>query len=331
MILRSTLLLLVASFVCGCATQVDAPIREVGRTEHFRLLRIGAPMHLSELSQRISGGSAQASAIAHANQLPADARLRKGDVIAQPLQPINTAYVSAKGVRQVQVLCYHRFARRRSHDPMVVAREDFAAQMRYLHDNGFQVVRLADFEAMRNRRLPMPERAVVLTFDDGYRSVADIAAPILAEFGYPATLFVYTQFIGGGHALSWQRLRELVATGLFDVQSHSASHTSLKPAVGEKPAAYAQRIRHEVIAAGSVLKRNLGTEPRYFAYPYGDVTQPVIDVLRQAGYGLGLTVSRGGSPLFGSPYVVRRTMIYGSDDLETFARRLQTFHVASIR
>lgn len=322
-------LLLLTVLLVGCALKVQEPLREVGRTEHFRLLRIGEPMRVMDVSHRLAGSSAQAMTIARANGLDPQSQLNVGDVITQPLLPINTAYVSPDGVRQVQVLCYHRFSERRSADPMVVSRDAFEAQMRYLRDHGFRVVRLSDFEAMRNRRLPVPERAVVLTFDDGYRSVADIAAPILARYGYPATLFVYPQFIGGGHALSWRQLRALVATGRFDVQSHSYSHASLVPAAGEQPEAYRQRIQREVIAAGAVLEKHLGTKPRYFAYPYGEVTRPVVEALEAAGYGLGLTVARGGSPVFGSPYLIRRSMIYGGDDLDTFARRLQTLRAAS--
>jgi peptidoglycan/xylan/chitin deacetylase (PgdA/CDA1 family) len=329
--LRPAAFVLIAVVVGGCATRAEVPLHELGRTEHFRVLRIGAPMSLAELSQRLFGDPARSEALARANRLAPRARLAVGDVIAQPLSPINTAHVSAEGARQVQLLCYHRFAERAAADPMVVARADFDAQMRYLRDNGYQVVRLADYEAMRARRLPVPERAVVLTFDDGYRSVADIAAPILARYGYPATLFVYPQFIGGGHALSWQQLRELVATGLFDVHSHALSHTSLVPAVGETPTTYGARIQREVEVAATVLEQQLGQSPRYFAYPYGDVTQPVVELLQASGYALGLTVARGGSPVFGSPWLIRRTMIYGGDDIETFARRLQTFQAASTR
>ena len=76
--------------------------------------------------------------------------------------------------------------------------------MRLLHDEGFQAVSLADFLAFAAGRRQLPRKSVLLTFDDGYRSFMQYARPVLKDYGFSATLFVYSDFIGaGGGSRGW--------------------------------------------------------------------------------------------------------------------------------
>jgi peptidoglycan/xylan/chitin deacetylase (PgdA/CDA1 family) len=166
---------------------------------------------------------------------------------------------------------------------------------------------------------------VVITFDDGYESILRHALPVLRKYGFPATLFVYTDFIGAGDALSWAQLQELDASGLVDIQPHSKTHRNLLDrAAGESEASYRQMIELETRAPRELLERRLGKPVRHYAYPFGDANDTVLDVLQRQQYQLAVTVNPGGNAFFAQPLMLRRTMIYGDYDLEDFKAKLQT-------
>ncbi len=308
----------------GCVGHTSQHAVELARTEHYRLLRIEAPTGLRQIAADTLGEAAFASAIARANGMSVDASLVRSDHVVVPIRPVNRSYVHAHGVLKVQILCYHRFSEQASSDPMVVSRADFEAQMNYLAENDFHVISLAAFDRLRAEGGLFADRTVVITIDDGYASAADVALPVLERFGFPATLFIYPEFIGGGHALTWSQLRDISRNALFDVQSHATSHTSLLPQPAEQALKYLERIEQEVVTADRTIRRRLGIKPVYLAYPYGDVSRPLLELMEKHGYRLALTVQRGGVALFDDPHLLRRTMVYGHDDLADFAAKLET-------
>ena len=173
---------------------------------------------------------------------------------------------------------------------------------------------------------------MVLTIDDGFRSSYTIAFPILQEFGFPATLFVYTDFMRGGLGLDWAALKEMVASGLMDVACHSKTHANLSLRHGgEGGSEYRARLGKEVRGPTRLLRKRLGVPSDAFSFPYGDANDDVITALKAEGYELALTVTRGGNAAFADPYRLQRTMIYAEDGLSDFRRRLQTFQPMDAR
>lgn len=149
----------------------------------------------------------------------------------------------------------------------------FVGHLTALRDYGWEVIALATFVASLDAPDAMPERAALLTFDDGYRSVREVVLPWLRRFGYPAVAFVPTDFIGGSNAFDvgqepaeaicdWDDLRELQRSGI-SVQSHGASHRRFS----ELDFAAQER---ELRRSKTVLEDTLGEAVRVFAYPYGD-------------------------------------------------------------
>jgi peptidoglycan/xylan/chitin deacetylase (PgdA/CDA1 family) len=168
--------------------------------------------------------------------------------------------------------------------------------------------------------------SLVITIDDGFKSVYTMAYPILQKYGLPATLFVYSDFIGGSQGLNWQEIRDMVASNLIDIQPHSKSHTNLgfkKPS--EDDAIYAQRVEREVQFPLRQIQRQLNRPVHTFAYPYGDTNDVVISQLQQQHYQMGATVEHGGNPFFADPFRLRRTLIYGDQSLEAFIKSLAVF------
>jgi peptidoglycan/xylan/chitin deacetylase (PgdA/CDA1 family) len=148
----------------------------------------------------------------------------------------------------------------------------FAEQLKFLQENDWQVI---DREAfLRGLKAPedLPERAALLTFDDGYRSMRTVALPWLIRFGYPAILFVPTDFIGGrntfdaaepeGAICDWDDLAELERWGV-SVQSHGATH---RPFSQLAPA----DLEEELHRSKAALEEGLGKRVDVFSYPYGD-------------------------------------------------------------
>ena len=133
---------------------------------------------------------------------------------------------------------------------MSVSPANFAAQLDWLARNDYRVIRLSQLTAFLQGREPLPKRAVVITMDDGYESVHRHALPLLRQYGFPATLFVYTDFIGAGDALSWNQLSELKASGWVDIQAHSKTHRNLIERLpGETDERYRQSVDAELRTA----------------------------------------------------------------------------------
>jgi peptidoglycan/xylan/chitin deacetylase (PgdA/CDA1 family) len=207
---------------------------------------------------------------------------------------------------------------------MTVSATDFAAQLDWLTRNDFHILRLSQLQAWLEGKQPLPQRSVIITADDGYASFYRIAYPLLKKYGAPATLFVYTDFVGAADAADWPQLQEMVNSGLVSVQAHSRTHRNLIERInGESDERYQQALISETRPPRDMLERKLGSSQPHFAYPYGDANDSVIDVLTKQGVQLGLTVIPGGNGFFAQPLMLKRTMIFGDTSLEEFKARLQ--------
>jgi peptidoglycan/xylan/chitin deacetylase (PgdA/CDA1 family) len=250
--------------------------------------------------------------------------MEPGQQIVIPLVHPNPIGVTTRGYQNVMILCYHRFGPAKA--KMVVTPEDFDKQMAYLKKNDYRVIPLTRIHAFLKGERALPQRAVVITIDDGYRSSYDIAYPILKKYGFPATLFVYSDFIGVRDGLGWGQIKNMIGSGLVDVQPHSKSHLSLtRRLLDESEEAYRRRVDEEIRLPGQRIKQVLGVPLHTFAYPYGDSDEYLISQLRDFGYLAGVTVKAGSNPAFANPFTLRRTMIYGDRDMPAFIKSLQVF------
>jgi peptidoglycan/xylan/chitin deacetylase (PgdA/CDA1 family) len=273
------------------------------------------------IAARFLGDAGQAWRVAEANR---QREPQAGVPVAVPLVAPNPMGIGPDGAQGVAILCYHRIGTSASR--MSISPQRFESQLDWLQANGYTVVKLDDVAAFMAGRRDLPDKAVAITFDDGYESVWRHAYPMLRKRGMPATLFVYTDFIGAGDALDWSQLVEMQRSGLIDVQAHSKSHRNLADRLpGEADAAYRSRLDTELTAPRAAIERALGpgSRVRHFAYPYGDANEAVLDAMRRNGYELGLTVVPGLNPFYAAPYVLKRVMIYGDIDLDEFKARVQ--------
>jgi peptidoglycan/xylan/chitin deacetylase (PgdA/CDA1 family) len=256
--------------------------------------------------------------------------LEPGRPVVIPRQPWNLAGVDAGGYQVVPVLVYHNIGPK-ARGRLVIAAKAFEEQMRYLKTRGYRVVTLRELYEFISFKRQLPRRAVVITFDDGYRSFQDYAFPILKELGFTATLFVYTDYIGGGrNALGWDDLRRLAREGI-DIQGHSKSHGDLRRRPGESEADYTRRMRVELGEPQTLFERHLGRRADIIAYPYGAHDDDLVQKVREYGYVAAFTVRREGNPAFVYPLRAYRSQIYSDMSLEEFARNLRVTSGEPIR
>ncbi len=259
--------------------------------------------------------------------------VERGQIVVVPRAPVNPSSVYADGYRIIPILCYHQFSRGgETSQRLEVSAQAFRAQLQYLRDEGFTVLSLDDVAAIMDGKQGIPDRAVVLTIDDGYRSVYDVAWPIIKEFGFPVTLYIYTDFVGGGKALTWAQMKEMRGSGLIDIQSHAKSHTSLSRLPGEDDdAAYRSRVQAEVQDSARILANRVGEKPVHLSYPYGNSSAAAAQLLRENGYASGTTVTRGDNSVFANRFLLHRTMIYDNHSLDDFAGFVANFRTKDLR
>jgi peptidoglycan/xylan/chitin deacetylase (PgdA/CDA1 family) len=190
------------------------------------------------------------------------------------------------------ILLYHRVGEDR-YSSTSIATEAFRQQMAWLSDHDYRVIPLGELVSALEAGEAPPPHSVVITFDDTYRSIYEVAAPILAEYGYPYALFVYTQAMEAGYPdfMSWDQLRELAAQPGVEIGNHGHNHAhgvrrggkSLSPEV----------LRRDVATAQEHIHARLGIAPIYYAFPYGEYTADAQAVVSEAGYRVQLTQDRG--------------------------------------
>jgi peptidoglycan/xylan/chitin deacetylase (PgdA/CDA1 family) len=333
----SALAVLAAVVMAGCATPPAAPEPEapptavpvpivggpvINRDDDLVLVVARDDDTFATLAERYLGDATRAWWIAGLNG--GGKTVKGGQVVAIPLRPRNIVGVQADGYQAIPILCYHRFGTRAN--KLTVTPAAFEAQMEYLARNDYHVITFAQLKRFLDAREPLPPKSILVTIDDGYRATFDVAYPILRKFGFPATVFLYSDFVGASDAMTWPQMKDMSASGLIDIQPHSKTHANLTLRLpGETDVRYRERMRREVEAPATVLRERLAATSRVYAYPYGDVNEVVVDLLGKGGIQQGVTVTPGGNGFFAYPYMLRRTMIFGNEDMDAFKAKLTTF------
>ena len=238
---------------------------------------------------------------------------------------------SQLGRRSLAILGYHKIG-----EPppggwqtwFYVPEEIFVGHLSYLREHGWQVIDLLAFFRGITAPESLPERAALLTFDDGYRSMRTVVLPWLLRFGYPAVLFVPTDYIGGFNGFDagyepeepicdWDDLRELERLGV-SIQSHGASHRSFsKLSLPEQ--------KEELARSKTTLEAGLEKPVEVFSYPYGDGgTEPrsTGKALEQAGYQAACLYKGGPNSLpIVEPYRLTRLALGPDTDLQVVLER----------
>ena len=219
---------------------------------------------------------------------------------------------------QTLIFCYHRLVDKVRYPGTEITPAAFEAQMKELKDKGITVISMQDLLAWKRGEKNIPPRCAVVSFDDGWKSQYEVAWPIMKKFGYPLTLFIYTEGVrggslGGGEAITWEQLADMRDNGV-DIEAHTATHQDLREghAVtviepgGKRTrkkltgADYEKWVHNEVVGCKDLLEQRLGVKVNCFAVPFGNYNEHVKELARNAGYEAMFTVY--GQPItFTSP------------------------------
>jgi peptidoglycan/xylan/chitin deacetylase (PgdA/CDA1 family) len=229
----------------------------------------------------------------------------------------------------VPILLYHsisehvapRFRR------WAVRPDTFAAHMAYLQDRHYTPLTVTQLaQAMTDSSLHLPDRPVVVTIDDGLADFYTGALPVLTHYGFPATLYVTTGFVGGTSRwlsrageglrpmLTWSHVADVQASGI-ECGAHSRSHPQLDILA---PAA----ARDEIVHCKNELEQQLGEQVATFAYPHGYYGAAVRRLVQEAGYSSACAVKHAMSATTDDRFALARIIVTDTDDMDGFGQVL---------
>ena len=313
-----SLLLLAA---CATSTRSHHKISEIRINGDFIIVTATAKDTLSSLAAEYLNDPSKEWLISEFNHIKT---LAPGQELIIPLFPFKKGGLKPGGYQTVPVLSYYRLSKNKP-SKIAITQDDFKAQMKYLKENGYHVITIDQLLGFLDYQEQIPEKSVAITFDDGWISVYDIAFPILKKYGFPATIFIYTDFIGGGKAMSWKQIKELSEAG-FDIQCQTKTHRDLT-VLKEKESfkEYFKSLEMEISYPKKLIKKKLNKECKCLAYPYGITNNLVIAMLKKHGYRAAFTVDNRSNPFFIDKYKINRSAIYGEYDIEKFKNKLSVF------
>ena len=209
--------------------------------------------------------------------------------------------------RAVPVLNYHQ-VEVKDGNPLTLHPEQFEAQMAYLADEGYTTITIDEMMDALENGTSLPEKPVIITFDDGYADNYEYAYPILKKYGFKATIFLIYDFTDTyPNYLTWDQINEMKESGLIHFESHTMTHANLAELTS------ADELRHEIADSHNLLSEKLGYDMHYIAYPGGRVNEEIEEITRAAGYRGGFTVHYGLSTPEEGRYQMDRIPIFGAN------------------
>ncbi len=205
-------------------------------------------------------------------------------------------------------------------DRMAVSPDNFARQMKYLRDHGYNVIPLDEAVSYIKQKKRPPPKTVAITIDDGYENNYKYAYPVLKQYHIPATMFVVINFIGKNGFLTWGEIREMSASGVVDIESHTKSHPWLT-GVDDK------RLKDELAGSREILERMLGKKVKFVCYPMGVYNEHVKSMVKEAGYEAGFATKPTNVTPNYDVYEIKRVRISSTaDNLFVYEIKLSGYH-----
>lgn len=253
--------------------------------------------------------------------------LSQTSVVPEADQPNTDTPPAVDNVR-VSVLGYHDFSSTRNVQEMVIRPAKFREQMQAIQDLGLNVITLQDFILWKQGKKSIPDKSILITIDDGWLAVYQDAYPVLKEFGYPFTIYLYTNYIGtGGRSMTSDMIKEMMKHGCT-IGSHSVSHP--RPATFRKyqkqgEDAFKEFILNEFETSKSLLEKKFSQEIITYVYPGGFHTPEMLEIADKVGYQHLFTVKPGKVTRATDNKLIPRYVILGEDKHDYIFKHATTF------
>ncbi|MGX5730260.1 poly-beta-1,6-N-acetyl-D-glucosamine N-deacetylase PgaB [Pseudoxanthomonas beigongshangi] len=260
------------------------------------------------------------------------------------------------------VLSYHDIrddvAKKGDADAYAVSTQNFAAHLDWLSGHGYHPVSLSQVvEASRGGK-PLPSKPVLLTFDDGLRSLYTHAFPLLRAYNYPALAAVITGWVdmpvgqeidygprmfNRDDFVTWDQLREMQATGLVEIASHTnAMHKGVQsnPQGNQTPAAitriydpdagqyeteaiYRERVRSDLATSSDLIRKHLGQAPRAIVWPYAAYSSVANDIAETLGMSVSFDLEGPSTPVTRDLHGLARLLVMDNPTVTELAYELR--------
>lgn len=272
-----------------------------------------------------SGGDEQTSEKSEVAEKPAAKPVAKKPVVTAAtgataaVTPQSTEKVTGPNEDPVPILMYHVIKAAPAGTPypeLWVTPADFKGQMQWLADNDYTGITMAQLFKYWDEGFKLPDKPVVISFDDGYPSHAKTARPVLAKHKWPGVLFLEERNVNNPETgLTQTMVKELLASG-WELGSHTINHPDLT-ALGP------EELKTEVAGSREQISERFDVPIDFFCYPAGKFDDGVVAAVEDAGYKGAVTVEEGvATP--DKPFELKRIRVNGEDGVDGFASKMQS-------
>ena len=242
---------------------------------------------------------------------------------AKPADLQTTAPATGNGV-SVPILLYHRLGPAVV-DGMTIKTSVFEEHLRYLRNNGYKVIRLRQLvDWYLKKGPPPPAKSVVIVEDDGHKSVFSDMLPLVKKYNVPVTVFIYPSAISNAkYALTWDQLRVLKQTGLFDFQGHTFWHPNFKKDRKKmRPAEFEKSVDMQLTKSKLRIEKELGVKVDMLAWPFGIYDDYLLKKAAEAGYVATFTIEHRHARAADSVMKLPRYLMINADQGKAFIQIL---------
>ncbi len=229
--------------------------------------------------------------------------------LSLPVYTIGSEGECIKKGAYATVLLYHKFGESSSPSTSIPV-DTFESQLAYLKDNNYNVISIDKLVKLIKKQRPIPPKTLVITIDDGYRSVYTKAFPLLKKYGFPFTVFLYMEAIDRyPDYMTKEQLLDMADYEGATFGNHSYSHQRFGRM---KNRMLKEKLSEDLDRSEKRFNKILGHNPLYYAYPYGEYNIAYVKTIKKRGYKAAFTQDPFSAGCFSDPYLIPRVPLVGS-------------------
>ena len=247
-------------------------------------------------------------------------------------QPKEASAPQPLPARDIPILCLHDVGAT-AKNPYSTKTADLEKYLQWLSQEGYKTVTVRDVAAFLGRQGQLPEKPIVVSFDDNWKSAIKVVKPLFDKYSFVGVAFVMTDNVGTGERkLSWDDCKALAQAG-WEIGSHTTTHENLtKVAAGKKPESIRKMVEDQIRGSKQAMDAKVGVPATTLALPFGNYDTFVLETARDAGYTAVVSIDRGLADEQSDPLLLPRRMIVKGTSFATFKRlcTTKTLHVAHL-